>query len=172
MIPENILFIINILNIYYKYLITWLIYWCSDVDICCCWFTFSSIVWGIIKLWLIWDSAGWLAELELCCWLLDEIDCNKLGRPKLVLPERARTFSPTLWIPATIALEAIFPALLRDPVRLNSVRLELNKNKWIIIYFYLLKLIIIIPVSVLLFLRMSFSMNSAFFHGQILSGAG
>ena len=43
---------------------------------------------------------------------------------RLVEPDSARTFSPTRWIPATMADpadEAMLPALRRDPVRVSSV---------------------------------------------------
>ena len=48
---------------------------------------------------------------------------------RLVDPESARTFSPTRWIPATMAEpadEAMLPALRNDPDRVSSVLDELS----------------------------------------------
>ena len=42
-------------------------------------------------------------------------------------PERALTFSPTRWMPATTALDAMLPALFKETVMLISER-ELLKN--------------------------------------------
>ena len=53
--------------------------------------------------------------------------CPKLGLKLEAEPERARTFSPTRWMPATIALpadEAMFPALFKLPVTMFSSERE------------------------------------------------
>ena len=53
--------------------------------------------------------------------------CPKLGLKLEAEPERARTFSPTRWMPATIALpadEAMFPALFKPPVTMFSSERE------------------------------------------------